>query len=343
MRRRSRHRHVRQLSNDYAWSLFGDTPYSPNHRSCRHRAYPVRVGRPRRNDLELARESAEVWADSAREQNIWFLSSTFVRTSLPYQKPSEDTLVWHRRNGDFLLKMTPGGKVEDNVGMSLGLPYGAVPRLLLAYVTTEVVKTRKPEIVLPSSLAQFMNRLGMKPTGGKNGTITRLRDQAERLLEATFTVRWEGERQRDVGAKFNIASAWDLDWAPKSRNRSFINVSQEFCDEIMSGPVPLDFDAYCSLGGSAFRMDQLTWLSHRMSTLKHPVTVPWDSLRGQFGFQLADDTKGRSKFKALFIKNLSYVLQIYREANVEPTASGLLLRPSPTHVLPRGLRALKAI
>lgn len=302
----------------------------------------MRVPRPRRSDLELARESAELWADDTREQSIGFMSRTFALTSLPYQQPSDDTLVWSRRNGDFLLKVTPGARVDNT---SIGFPYGTVPRLLIAYVATEAVKRQKSgstRIELPSSMAQFMHSLGMKPTGGKNGTIDRLRNQAERTFEATFTVRWEGDKYRDVGRKFTIAREWDLNWKPKARTENFIDLSAEFHEEVLSAPVPLDFDAFLSLGGSALRMDMLTWLSYRMSFLSKTVVIPWDSLRAQFGFQLSDDPKGRSKFKSLFVKNLPYVRNVYRKANVEPTKDGLKLHPSPTHVPFRGTRHLRS-
>lgn len=298
--------------------------------------------RPPRTELDLARESAELWADEDREQKIAYLSRTFTLTSLPYQRPPDDMLVWHRRNGDFILKITPGAKVEDGTGSSLGFPYGTIPRLLAAYVATEAVKRRTPEIILPGSLAKFMGALGMKATGGKNGSITRLRDQAERFFEATFTIRFDGEEQRDAGVKFVIAREWDLNWDAKNGAVGYINLSTEFFNEIMNGPVPLDLEAFLALGGSAMRMDIYAWLTYRMSRLHYSTTMSWDSLQGQFGLQLADDLKGRSKFKSLFINHLQHVLSIYRDARVEVTKSGLLLHPSPTHVLPRGLRALRS-
>lgn len=305
----------------------------------------MRVPRPPRSELALARESAEIWADASREQNVGFTSRAFALTSLPYQQPSADTLVWTRRNGDFLLKVTPGVKDDGAKGTSLGFPYGTIPRLLLAYVTTEAVKNRRSDsrwIELPSSMAQFMGSLGMKPTGGQSGTCNRLRNQADRLLEANFTLRWEGDAQRDVGRKFAIASEWAFNWKPKVRTENYIELSAEFHEEIMSGRVPVDLDAFLSLGGSALRMDMLTWLSYRMSYLKRTIDIPYGSLHGQFGFQLADDTKGHSKFKSLIKKNLPYVTNVYPEANVEATDTGLRLHPSPTHVPFRGMRALRS-
>ena len=60
----------------------------------------------------------------------------FVLTTLPHSRP--DSHRFERVNG------------RHSVGMSaprrVGLPYGSYPRLLLAYLTTEAVRTKSPEI-----------------------------------------------------------------------------------------------------------------------------------------------------------------------------------------------------
>ena len=63
------------------------------------------------------------------------------------------------------------------------LPYGTLPRLLLAWVCTEAVRTQSPELVLGDSLSEFMRRLGIYSTsGGTTGGRTRLRNQMRRLF-----------------------------------------------------------------------------------------------------------------------------------------------------------------
>ena len=42
------------------------------------------------------------------------------------------------------------------------LPFGNIPRLLLAWVCTEAVRTQRRELVLGSSLSKFMRKLGME-------------------------------------------------------------------------------------------------------------------------------------------------------------------------------------
>ena len=60
------------------------------------------------------------------------------------------------------------------------LPFGNLPRLLLAWVCTEAVKTGSRELVLGKSLSDFMRTLGVYSSDGK--AYTRLRNQMQRLL-----------------------------------------------------------------------------------------------------------------------------------------------------------------
>ena len=56
--------------------------------------------------------------------------------------------------------------------------------------------------------------------------------------------------------------------------------------------------------------------------------IPWAALQLQFG---ADYAVTR-QFKFEFNKRLRQVLAVYPGAKVQPSADGLVLRPSPTHV-----------
>lgn len=303
--------------------------------------------RPKISELDRVREAAEIWGSEDQRQ-IGYLAKVFTQTSLPYKDPGDNQRVWGRRNGDLVVTVTPGMTIDaDGNARSLGFPYGTIPRLLLAWLSTQAVLTQSPNLVLGDSLAEFMRELGMAPTGGKNGTITRLRKQAERLFNATLSVRWDGDSDRDTGGNLVIASAWDLRWAnakttpgQQSLLRSHIQLSAEFFAEVTRHPVPLDTRALRALRGSALRLDLYAWLTYRMSYLSKPVTVPWPSLMDQFGFQLAPGPKGAYQFRTTLKKALREVLCVYPDARAEATNKGLLLKPSRTSVPFRGLREL---
>ena len=46
-------------------------------------------------------------------------------------------------------------------GIDNKLPYGNLPRLILAWICTEAVRTQSREIVLGRSLSKFMRALGI--------------------------------------------------------------------------------------------------------------------------------------------------------------------------------------
>jgi hypothetical protein len=69
--------------------------------------------------------------------------------------------------------------------LSGGVSYrntGGSVLLRLWRLSTEAVRTQSPNLVLGESLSAFMRSLGLQPTGGKQGTIARLRKQMERLF-----------------------------------------------------------------------------------------------------------------------------------------------------------------
>ncbi len=79
-----------------------------------------------------------------------FMARLLVLCSLPRTNPG-NRKEYVRRNGLYKLGMTAG---LDNK-----LPFGNIPRLLIAWVCTEAVRTRKRELVLGRSLYEFMRKL----------------------------------------------------------------------------------------------------------------------------------------------------------------------------------------
>lgn len=88
-------------------------------------------------------------------------------------------------------------------------------------------------------------------------------------------------------------------------------------------------------------LDIYFWLTHRMSYLKnnHVRAIPWAALSLQFGSDYAKSAQGIRDFRKQFCGQLRKVLAVYPQANVEDSSSGLILRPSRTHV--RGIASRK--
>ena len=186
--------------------------------------------------------------------------------------------------------MTAGGKT--------GLPFGNVPRLLLAWVCTEAVRTQSGELVLGASLSEFMRKLGMQDdSGSPRGDRTRLRNQMDRLFHASVQLIYEDERGKASVSSF-VADRTELWWDPRQPDErtlweSKIRLGEDFFQEIIRHPVPLDINILKALKRSSLGLDLYLWATYRTFSLKRPMRLSWPRLYRQFG---ADPAKADDKF-----------------------------------------------
>ena len=172
------------------------------------------------------------------EPDRGFMARLMMLCSLPRTNPGR-RLQYKRVNGPYTLIMTAVGKT--------GLPFGNLPRLLLAWVSTEAVRTQSRELFLGASLSEFMRKLDLVPVGGgTSGGRTRLRNQIKRLFNAHIQLTYENER---VSASVNspLASRTEFWWNPNRPHEralweSRIELGDKFFQEIVSHPVPLDMN-----------------------------------------------------------------------------------------------------
>jgi len=287
--------------------------------------------------LPISRQkmAANRWLDLAfdddHEAELGFMARLLVQATLPHSDPGP-VMGWGRRNGTLTMHMQPGTEMVPNGEFqSIGLPYGSVPRLLMAWITTDAVRTKERDLVLGESLSEFMRKLGLVPTGGRWGSITRLREQMRRLFAATIAVHYEqGNAVTDAG--FRVTDKTVTFWDPKQPDqaalwKSTVTLSEGFFNEIVSRPVPLNLTVLKALTRSPLSIDIYIWLTYRVSYLKRSTTVPWAALEMQFGA----DYKRTVDFRANFIKALRKVLLVYR-APVATTPEGLLIAPGQPHI-----------
>jgi len=264
--------------------------------------------------------------------SLGYMARILVQATIPHSKPEENT--FERSNGNLSLAIMGHPKV--------GLPYGTYPRLVLSWLVTEAVKTKNPTLILGSSLSEFMSELGLIPSGGRWGTIARLRDQMRRLFSASISCLYLDDKFSG-GAGFNIAKEYHLWWDPKKPEQadlwqSTVTLGRDFFEEIIERPVPIDMRALRALKSSSMALDLYCWLTYRLSYLKQQTEIPWLLLQKQFGADYADTKQGRYEFKRKLIKQLRKVMTIYEGANkVKEGKNGLVLSPSRSHINKRTL------
>jgi len=289
---------------------------------------------------KLVTESLAIEAESALEAGtIGYMARAMVQATMPHKKTTE--LVHQRSNGDFHLTMM--------AAPDIGLPYGSTPRLMLAWIGAEAIKTQQRELILGRSMSDFLRELGLIPSGGRWGSITRLKDQSSRLFTCAISTHYYGSHTGGTRlvskAPFGLGDA-DLWWTAKTPEQaglfhSTLMLSKEFYDEIASAPVPVDTRVLKMLKRSPLALDVYCWLTYRIYTLnmgRRPVvTIPWGSLQLQFGAGYPVDTKqGQRNFKKAFIEQLKKIhVLAYQDAKFEIGEKGLTLFKSPPALPPR--------
>ena len=281
----------------------------------------------RANLDRLITDALAIETQDAKEAGaLGYMARALVQATLPHSKP--DSNEFERRNGAFTLVMLAPSKV--------GLPYGVIPRLLMAWMTTEAVRTKQRELVLGDSMSEFMGQLDMLPTGGRWGSITRLRDQSRRLFTTSVSCFFDGENAAGESG-FRIADRHLLWWDPQSPNQkslfnSTVMLSERFYEEVRTSPVPIDMRAMKALKKSPLALDIYFWLTYRLSYLRQARVIPWPALQMQFGASYQTEGQGARDFKRAFIRELKKVLILYPKAKVSEEDSGLYLQPSATHI-----------
>ena len=268
----------------------------------------------------LINQALAIQDESAQDAgSLGFMARAMVQATLPHRKV--EGTYFERRNGAFTLSMLASPKI--------GLPYGSVPRLLLAWVTTEAVKTKERELELGDSMSAFMAELGMSRQGSN---ITSLKNQTRRLFNATVSATYqEGRNTQDIG--YRLADKTVLWWHSKDPEqtglwKSSVTLSEAFFSEIIDRPVPIDMRAIKALKQSPLALDIYATLTYRMSYLTKPTVSPWSAL----AFQLGSDYSRLRAFKEAFIVELRKVMLVYSGVRVEVQDDGLKIIPSLTHI-----------
>ena len=266
--------------------------------------------------------------DALTAGTLGFMPRILVLTTLPHRRP--EIQRFERVNGRHALRISAPRNV--------GLPYGSYPRLLLAYLTTEAVRTKRLEIDLGATPNALARKLGLSTISGPRGTVPRLQEQLRRLLH--MRLEWQSSiglaPRSSSSASVTVGGA---QWFEPLRRllprrptwRSRIVLSHDFFDEITTSAVPVDLRAVRHLQRSPLAIDLYVWLTYRMSYLRKPTLVPWQGLRNQFG---ADYARSRD-FRTGLCARLPGIVEVYPTVRLRRASSGLWLLPSPPHVGPR--------
>ena len=275
----------------------------------------------------------ELVAARDADPEVGFMARLLALCSLPRTNQG-DRLQYIRRNGPLTLVMTAGFKTR--------LPYGTLPRLLLAWVCTEAVRTQSRDLILGDSLAAFMRKLEIYNDGG--AVRGRVQDQMRRLFNSHVQLVYE-DAHGQASVYSQVADRTELWWNPKRPDdrtlwESSIRLGEEFFNEVIRNPVPIDLHILHAVKRSPLGLDLYLWLTYRTFNLKRPLRLWWPQLYRQFGADpaKANDRATLSNFRADCLRELQKIKTAWPDLHCRPATAGLWLSPSPPRIPPTQLR-----
>ena len=269
---------------------------------------------------------------SEANADLGFMARLMALCSLPRTNPG-NRLQYKRVNGPYKLIMFSSGETK--------LPYGNIPRLLLAWVCTEAVRTQSRKLILGASLAEFMRKLDISnDSGGSRGERTRLRNQMDRLFSVSVSLIYKDEHSKQFVTS-PIADRGDFWWNPKRPDEpmlweSKIELGEKFFQEIIRHPVPLDMNTLKALKRSSLGLDLYLWVAYRTFTLTHPLRLSWRQVYRQFGVDPAQagDKNTVNNFRTKCLRELKKIKLAWPDLNYATGKGVLILSPSTPSVLP---------
>lgn len=205
-----------------------------------------------------------------------FLPPVLCQLALPRSRQEAREFI--RRSGNAWMLVQAGHLDEGHGPVAQGIPYGAMARLVLSYLSTQAVRFKTREIKVGKNPSQFIELIGINGKDGRR--YAKLAEQ----LKALAVCRMQFGRD---GVTINPAPPFRsfLHWGDGKSWPGMVELSEEYFQNLAQSAVPLDHQALLSLSGSSLSMDIYTWLATRLHQIegKKPVILYWKNLLDQFG------------------------------------------------------------
>ena len=266
---------------------------------------------------------------SEADPDLGFMARMMALCALPRTNPG-NRLQYKRANGPFTLYMNT---TADNK-----LPYGNLPRLLMAWLSTEAVKTGSRVIVLGDSLPKFMRELGyLQQRREATNPPPQPTEAAVRLHRLDDLQR----RAREQFISSLIAESGEFWWNERKPDQpslwnSKIELGEKFFQEIIRHPVPLDMNTLTALKRCLLGLDLYLWLAYRTFPLRAVQQITWKQMYRQFGLHpsKASDKETVLNFRVKILRELKKIKLAWPELNYSTAPGVLILLPSAPTIPP---------
>ena len=275
-------------------------------------------------DSKLLDAATKIYGSPPKGDDMAFTHAVFCQVGLPRSKVEGREFM--RQSGPAWVNIQGGYLDEGRGPIEQPIPYGPLPRLALAHVSTHAVRNKTREIPIGDSAAQFLDFMGMDTQGAR---YANLRRQMHALAACRLQLGYRGRTFNGQAVEQFDAWLTNKDTKQRSLWPGLMILTEHFYSSLLKGAVPLDLRALQVLKGSSLALDVYAWLAYRLHRIEGKgVTVHWSSLRGQFAQEYTGKDADRN-FKRSFLPQLRKVMAVYPQANVKAVRGGLLLLGSP--------------
>lgn len=264
-------------------------------------------------------------------EDMAFTHAVLCQVGLPRSKVEGREFM--RQSGAAWINIQAGYLDEGRGPVLQPIPYGPMPRLGLAWVSTFAVRNKERRIPIGDSAAEFLRLMDMDDQGKRYDT---LRKQMHALAAARLQLGFKGRTYN--GQPVQQFDAWmsNKDTQQRALWPGVMVLSEDYFASLIESAVPLDNRALHALKGSSLALDVYAWLAHRLHRIEgRGVILHWKALREQF----AQEYRGKEpdkNFRKEFLPALRKVLAVYPQAKVKSVTGGVLLIGSPPPIPYKG-------
>ena len=176
---------------------------------------------------------------------------------------------------------------------------------------------------------------------------TRLRNQMRRLFGCTVSLLYEDARgEATLNAPIaRLTEFWWSERQPDARSlwESKIELGEDFFNEIIRCPIPIDLNTLHAMKRSPIGLDLYLWLTYRTFGLTRPLRLTWPLLYRQFGVDpaRAGDKLVVNDFRKDCLRELKKIKDAWPDLHYSTAKGALILSPSPPRIAPSQLRLVE--
>ncbi|MGK5033129.1 replication protein RepA [Janthinobacterium sp. MDT1-19] len=282
-----------------------------------------------KRERKIVDSSAEISLQGPEGKDIGYYHSVLCQVGLPRSKVAGTE--FERKSGKSWISIAAGKLDEGKGPVQQPIPFGVIPRLILAYISSFAVKNKTCEIPIGDSAADFMiHQLGIS-TDGKRYKAVRMQMHALAAMRMQFGLNfrtYNGQPIQDFTTWVSKTDKQRSIWPGKTV------ITEEFYKSLIMSAVPLDKRALAMLKGTALGLDMYVWFAQRLYNLDRKLPLSWVALKEQFGQEYLG-ANGLQNFRDEFTLKLRIVKAAYPQANVQIIRGGIELSPSDTPIPPK--------